>query len=101
MIIEAALNEAKKINRERHKVYKTGYKVHGRIMKELFPDGLKLETPEDFTRFYFFDNIVAKLVRYTTNLDRPHHDSILDLGVYAFMLTQYDKDLAKGDDDKE
>jgi len=92
MIIADMLAEAEKINKERHEVYKLGYEVHGQVMKVLFPDGLRLKTAEDFTRFYLFDNIVAKLVRVTTNLDHLHKDSILDLGVYAFMLAQYDKD---------
>ena len=34
--------------------------------------------------------IVTKLVRYCNKWDKPHQDSIHDLGVYAFILETVD-----------
>ena len=84
--IEAALKTVK----ERKALYGHSYLVHGEIMKVLFPHGMELKTTEDFNRYGALSLIVTKLVRYCNKWDKPHQDSIHDLGVYAFILETVD-----------
>ena len=85
------LAEAAKTYRERSDMYPGTYYDHGKIMKVFFPEGLKLDTVEDFNRFGLFHELVKKLHRYSKSReDGGHQDSIHDLGVYAFMLEELD-----------
>ena len=59
-------------------------------MKILFPKGLDLKTPADFNRYGALNLIITKLIRYCNNWEKPHQDSIHDLGVYAFILETVD-----------
>ena len=70
--------------------YGASYNQYGEIMKVLFPNGIKLETNDDFNRMGLLNMIVSKLIRYGNMWDKPHKDSIHDLGVYAFMLEGID-----------
>lgn len=94
MIIKQTLEDAIQVNLERDAVYKDGWKVQAEILRSLYPDGIPIHTPEDAERHTFIFMIVAKLVRYV--LANPHADSIHDLGVYAFMLDQFDRNNKKG-----
>jgi hypothetical protein len=63
-------------------------------MHSMFPDGLTLTTPEDWTRLYFFMANQVKMSRYATNFENGGHtDSSMDAAVYSAMLHAYDKDL--------
>ena len=84
------LKQAVKTFEERGKSYGDSYNQYGEIMKVLFPNGVKLETKEDFNRMGLLNMMVSKLVRYTNQWDKPHKDSVHDLGVYSFMLESYD-----------
>lgn len=87
--VTQALKAAAETFSERNKVYGSGYKRHGDIMKALFPNGFELHSANDFTRFHLLELMVIKLNRYCNNLQTTgqlHRDSIHDLGVYAFML---------------
>lgn len=79
------LEEAAKTFRERNAVYKDNANVVGKVMLALFPNGVKLETPEDFHMWHLFELLIVKLTRFT-NSGLTHQDSILDLTVYAAML---------------
>lgn len=70
---------------ERNTRYGKNYLKVGAVLKVLFPEGVKLETEDDFIQFHFLDWIIGKLTRFSA--DRKHIDSIHDLGVYAAMLT--------------
>jgi len=86
------LEEARKTFEERGKVYGPTYKRHGDIMKALFPEGLTLETAEDFNRYHLLDLIVVKLNRYAVSFERgdTHIDSMHDLAIYGVMLEERD-----------
>jgi hypothetical protein len=84
------MEEAIKTFQERHKVYGNNYLTHGQVMTALFPEGIKLQTVEDWNRFNALNLIVVKLTRYCHSFVSPHADSILDLGVYSCMLGSLD-----------
>lgn len=87
-------SEAGAIRAEREAVYGKGHYNHGDVMYGIFPQGLKLDGPEDFTRFTMFNNIVQKLVRYGMNFKNGgHRDSSLDLGNYGHLLTELDDEI--------
>lgn len=77
--------------KERNKQYGNSYKMHGKIISALFPDGIKLETVEDHNRYAIINTVVSKMNRYCNNFNKGgHQDSIHDLGVYSFMLEELD-----------
>ena len=85
------LRDAANIYEERNKLYGDNYKRFGYIMKELFPQGLKLEGPDDFNRYGVFVQVVSKITRYAENFTRGGHaDSLDDMAVYAMMLQELD-----------
>lgn len=71
--------------RKRNKVYGDNYMKVGAIMKILFPNGVTLQTPEDFNRWHLFELMIVKLTRFT-NTGMLNIDSIHDLAVYAAMV---------------
>lgn len=91
------LDEAKATYHDRLKVYgDTAKHRHGEVMKALLPDGFTVHSAIDHSRFSVLNMIVAKLVRYTNNLNEPHQDSIHDAGVYCFLLEELDQDHRNG-----
>lgn len=86
-------DEAKRTFEGRQETYGGGgFGNYGDILSTLFPGGVKLETTEDFTRFWFICMLVTKMIRYAKNFDQGgHQDSSLDLGVYAFLLGAFDE----------
>lgn len=81
------LSEAAATFKQRNSVYGNQYLRFGSILEAMFPGGLTLETVDDFNRFTMFVNCLAKLSRYSVNLNRGgHKDSAHDLAVYAAML---------------
>jgi hypothetical protein len=53
----------------------------------MFPDGIELREPEDFTRFALFLQAHGKLVRYASRFTQGgHNDSLDDTAVYAQIL---------------
>lgn len=88
------LSKAAETFRERNKTYADNYIRLGNIMHSLFPQGLTVKTPEDWTRLYFFFLNHVKMSRYATQWQAGgHHDSSLDASVYAAMLHAFDEDL--------
>jgi hypothetical protein len=87
------LESACKTHKEKGEEYGNTYLMHGEIMKALFPNGLNLESAEDFTRFGTLNMIISKLGRYTSNVKRgnTHIDSLHDIIVYAAMLEEIDR----------
>jgi hypothetical protein len=70
---------------ERNKVYGDNYKRVGDVMKALFPNGVAINTPEQFTVWHLFELMVVKMTRFA-NTGLSHQDSIHDLAVYAAMV---------------
>ena len=90
------LRDAAAIYEERNKLYGDNYKRFGRIMKELFPQGLKLDGHDDFNRYGVFVQVVSKITRYAENFTRGGHaDSLDDMAVYAMMLQELDSMLRR------
>lgn len=71
--------------RERNKVYGDNYKSVGAVMMALFPNGVKLETADQFNVWHLFELLVVKMTRFA-NSQLTHEDSIHDLAVYAAMV---------------
>jgi hypothetical protein len=71
--------------RQRNKMYGDNWKVVGVVMKALFPNGMKLETENDFVKLHLIDWMVGKLTRLAHS-KLTHVDSVHDLAVYAAML---------------
>lgn len=86
------LDEALKTFKQRQSVYKKSCDIQGEVMNALFPDGIKLSTPEEFKRYSLLNFQVSKMIRYASNFhEGGHQDSTHDLGVYAFMQESSDQ----------
>lgn len=85
------LEKAAQLFRDRNTTYKDSYKNVGLLLKALFPDGITLDSEEDFNRFAVVVMIAGKLDRYFSNYEEGgHQDSLADLSVYAAMLAELD-----------
>jgi hypothetical protein len=79
--------------RERNKLYGDNYHHFGKLMMGLFPQGLRVETHDDWNRLALVINCAGKLQRYTQSFTRGgHQDSAHDLMVYAAMLEELTKE---------
>ena len=87
------MGEAIKTFEERHKLYGKTYDQYGYVMEMIFPHGIELKSIDDFRRMGVLNMIVSKILRYANNWDKPHKDSIHDLGVYAFILESIDDNI--------
>ena len=73
-----------------------GYQINGRMLLNFFPEGLTLKTEADFSRFILFVMCSVKFCRYANNFAKGGHpDSIHDMGVYSFILEDYDEEVVK------
>lgn len=89
--VPQALKDLGALYEERNALYKDNYKNFGKTLSGLFPNGLMLQTAEEFNRFAMFIQILHKASRYANNiLDGGHLDSLDDLSVYAQMLQEFD-----------
>ena len=80
--------------RERNKVYGDNFVRLGHAMHAMFPQGLTINTPHDWTRLYFFFLQIVKSSRYATNFTTGGLvDSVHDAAVYNAMLEAYDETL--------
>lgn len=79
------LAEMAKTYKDRNAVYGSNYLNVGPVMDGLFPNGVRLSTPEEFIRWHLFELIVVKMTRFAVS-GLTHLDSIHDIAVYAAML---------------
>jgi hypothetical protein len=86
--LEENLKRALATREERKALYKDAHIRHGYVMAALYPDGIRLNSPDDFARFGAVSMIVSKITRYTTHPELGHPDSAHDLIVYAAMLEE-------------
>lgn len=92
MTPDMQLKEFAKLFKKKNKEYGSSYKYFGKIMLALFPDGVKLSSEKDFTRFALINVIIGKIDRYSKNFDKSgHSDSLIDLSVYSAMLLTIDQ----------
>jgi hypothetical protein len=88
------MQEALDTYKERNAVYGDTYKRHGHVMKELFHNGVNLSSIDDQNRYAIITMIVSKLCRYSNNFNTGgHSDSMHDISVYSFMLSELDQEL--------
>lgn len=79
---------------DRDKVYGSNYKNFGNIMAGLFPNGLKVSTPEEWARLGVFVQIASKMGRYAMQFSKGgHQDSARDTCVYGAMLEELTHEL--------
>jgi hypothetical protein len=58
----------------------------------MFPEGVELSTPSDFTRFALFCQAHGKLIRYAARFAQGGHpDSLDDASVYSQLLKFVDE----------
>lgn len=94
--VSEQLRNCANIYEERNKVYGDNYKHFGKIMVGLFPNGLTLETEDDFNRIGVFVQAVSKITRYAKKFSSGGHaDSLDDLSVYSQMLRELDAEASK------
>lgn len=79
------LKKAAQTFQERNAVYKDNANNVANTMGALFPNGVVLNTPEDFNRWHLFELLIVKLTRFA-NSGLMHKDSIHDAMVYAAMV---------------
>lgn len=91
------LERAAEIFRERQAVYGKNWIQFGPMMHEIFPEGLKIETAEEWARLGILIQVANKFTRICQTFKKGGHiDSSDDLAVYASMysfLTNYKVDL--------
>lgn len=92
--VDEILQEAAKTFAIRDEVYGSRYKLHGKTLLAMFPEGIELLSADDFNRFTLLAMVVAKLERYASNFDQGgHQDSIHDAMVYSAMLESLDEEI--------
>jgi hypothetical protein len=103
MDITPELEEAIKTTQERHAIYGEGYRINGKIMMALFPNGVQFKTEDDVILFEFFHMVLVKLTRlaFSINTGKPHRDSAHDLGVYGLMIERLIKERNIAEDKKQ
>lgn len=90
MNVADRLTKLADLNRERGGTYGDFEKI-GRVLAQVFPEGLTLKTPDDWNRIILFTNSMNKLVRYSVNFNAGGHaDSLDDNAVYSIMLRDLD-----------
>jgi len=68
----------------------------GGVLASMFPDGITLKGPADFTRFAHFTLALLKGCRYAKNFHNGGHpDSIEDMTVYSAMVAVIDENVRK------
>lgn len=90
--VKDILQEAIKVYKLRNDEYGSSYKHFGKILSGYFPNGVKLNTEEDFARFGILTILLSKTDRYCKNFHRGgHEDSLLDIINYSSMLLELDQ----------
>ena len=84
------LRAAERTYTERNKTYGDNYKKFGHVMQALFPNGVTINSAEQWNRFGILVQKVGKLSRYVTNPYVGHQDSVHDDICYSAMLEELD-----------
>lgn len=91
-----------KIFDERSALYGKNYHHFGKVMIGMFPEGLMLETEEEFSRFAIFVLSIVKQTRYAMMFKRGGHpDSLDDNAVYTMMLREVDEVISNNKEAEE
>lgn len=88
------LQGAADVYQDRNAVYKDNFRMVGKTMEALFPEGRPpLVHAAEYDRWHIFELIIVKLTRYANNYDTPHEDSLLDMLPYLGILGGLDQEL--------
>lgn len=93
------LEEVAKTFSERGKTYGNAYERVGKVLECMFPNGVSIKSSDDMARMHIFGWIIGKLVRYSTDFNKPHQDSIHDACAYCAMLESIDSNLKGNSND--
>lgn len=94
MSVEDSIRLALETYRERGRQYGDTWSDVGKITAILYPDGVEIDTALGFSKFHILQWMIGKLVRFVRSNDP---DSILDAGVYAFILESIVRDAEASD----
>ena len=84
--VEDILKKGADFFESRREEYGEEYLKTGKIRKAFFPNGIKLETEDDFYFFHLFDMVCMKLSRIAEHWENgQHEDSWNDIMIYAAM----------------
>lgn len=86
----AILGQAADLFRERNARYGGTYRTFGDLMVVLYPRGFPLRTPGDWNRLAILTQLATKLLRYASDPESPHLDSVSDMMPYAAILKELD-----------
>lgn len=80
--------------RDRNKVYGDNWRMVGRLMAVMFPEGVTLRTHADYDVWHLFELQIVKLSRFAIS-KLTHQDSIHDMTVYGAMISAILKEREK------
>ncbi len=95
------LEEAAQTFREKNAIYGNNWRLVGKVMRGLFPNGLEIQSAEDWERLHILLLMVVKMTRYAVNFKNGHADSIRDATVYGAMLEMIDEEIEISSSDLE
>lgn len=89
MDIQEIFDSMKATFAERNKAYGDSYRQMGPVMTAIFPNGLTIQTSDEWQRFGAFFMIICKAVRYAEAFKAGGHiDSAHDSAVYSAILEE-------------
>lgn len=87
------LEQCADVYRQKRVVYGDNYRLIGKVMNNLFPEGITVKSVDDWNRLHLLFLSVVKITRYTNNFQKGgHDDSLLDSIVYQSMLQEIDRE---------
>lgn len=89
--VSKMLRECADLFAERNAVYKDNFRMVGRVMQAMFPEGITIKGEDEFNRWHLFELSIVKLTRYAIAYkEGGHKDSLDDMIVYAAMVAALD-----------
>jgi len=80
--------------KERNAIYQDNFRIVGRVMEALFPNGApNLHDAHDYNRWHIFELVIVKLTRYVANWGNPDDDSLVDMLPYLSILAAQDQEM--------
>jgi hypothetical protein len=71
--------------RERNAIYGDNFRMVGKVLEVLFPEGMQLKTAADYDVWHLFELKIVKLTRFAIS-NLTHTDSVHDDAVYSAMI---------------
>ena len=93
---DEVLEEMAKTFRRSNGKYKDNWKNTGAAMKAMFPEGITLETEDDFVRFHLLEWTIGKITRFV-NTGMTDKESVHDAAVYLAMIEAFLNEMGETD----